>query len=181
MTEQRLRTATIGDVRPLAGPIRIVDHDPRWAKLFEQASQRIHAALGRRALLVEHVGSTSVPGLAAKPILDVLLAVDDSADEPSYVPQLEDGGFVLRIREPDWHAHRMLKGSAPELNLHVFSTGCPEIERMLVFRDRLRWNEEDRQLYERTKRELASRGWKSVQHYADAKSTVIEEILERAR
>jgi GrpB-like predicted nucleotidyltransferase (UPF0157 family) len=163
------------------GPIVLVDCDPAWADQFEREATRIRSALGERALLLEHAGSTSVPGLAAKPIVDVVLAVQDSSNEGDYVPALEAEGYELRIREPDWYEHRVLKKSAPNVNLHVFSAGCVEIERMLAFRDHLRANEADRELYERTKRELASRHWEYVQDYADAKSEVVEAIIARAR
>src|SRR5262249_27232018 len=129
----------------------------------------------------EHTGSTSVPGLAAKPIIDITLVVADSADEPAYVPALEAAGYVLRIREPDWHEHRGLKGPDTIVNLHVFSRGCAEIERMLIFRDRLRSDDAERELYEAVKRELAEKDWEYVQHYADAKSEVVEAIIARAR
>ncbi len=122
-----------------------------------------------------------MPGLAAKPVIDILLVVANSADEPAYVPALEAAGFALRIREPEWHEHRLFKGSEIDLNLHVLSAGSPEIERLLLLRDRLRENPAERQLYEQTKRELASRTWKYVQDYADAKSEVIEGIISRAR
>jgi GrpB-like predicted nucleotidyltransferase (UPF0157 family) len=141
----------------------------------------VRAALGDRVLLLEHVGSTSVPGLAAKPRIDMLLVVADSTDEAAYVPALEAAGYVLHIREPDWYEHRMFKGPDTAVNLHVFSPGCPEIERMLLFRDWLRGNASDRRLYERTKRELARREWAYGQHYADAKAPVVEEIIARAR
>ena len=137
-------------------------------------------ALGDRALAVEHVGSTSVPGLAAKPIIDVVLVVADSSDEAAYVPALTSAGYRLQIREPDWHEHRMLKGSDPNLNLHVFSAGCPEVEAMLRFRDWLRTHDDDRDLYQRAKLELASRDWTYMQDYADAKSAVVAEIMKRA-
>jgi GrpB-like predicted nucleotidyltransferase (UPF0157 family) len=166
---------------PLAGSIQIVDYNPDWSQLFEREAERIQAALGDRILLLEHVGSTSVPGLAAKPIIDLLLVVEDSADEPSYVPALEAAGYVLRIRESDWYEHRMFKGPDTDINLHVFSLGCPEIERMLLFCNWLRSNASDCQLYECTKRELACLNWKYTQNYADAKTAVIEDILMRAR
>jgi GrpB-like predicted nucleotidyltransferase (UPF0157 family) len=130
--------------------------------------------------MLEHVGSTSVPGLAAKPRIDVVLAVTDSADEATYVPRLEAAGYVLRIREPAWYEHRVLRGPDTDVNVHVFSEGCPEIDRMLLFRDHLRSHDADRALYERTKHELAVRRWRYVQHYADAKGAVVEEILDRA-
>jgi len=141
---------------------------------------RISAVLSGTALLVEHVGSTSVPGLAAKPIIDILLAVPDSADEPSYVPAMEAAGYVLRVREPGWFEHRMFKGPDININLHVFSAGVTEIDRMLRFRDWLRDTGADRDYYEQTKRDLARRTWRHVQHYADAKTAVVREIMERA-
>jgi GrpB-like predicted nucleotidyltransferase (UPF0157 family) len=137
--------------------------------------------LGDRVLLIEHVGSTSVPGLAAKPRIDMLLVVPNSADESTYVPALEAAGYVLAIREPDWYEHRVFKGPDMDINLHVFSPGCPEIDRMLLFRNWLRSNTSDRELYERTKRELARKDWKYTQNYADAKTEVVEEIIARAQ
>jgi GrpB-like predicted nucleotidyltransferase (UPF0157 family) len=137
--------------------------------------------LGSRALRIEHAGSTSVPGLAAKPVIDIVLAVADSADESAYAPALESAGYVLRIREPDWFEHRMFKGLDPETNLHVFSEGCSEIDRTLLFRDWLRLHPADRDLYERTKRALAAQEWEHIQNYADAKTAVIGEIIARAR
>ena len=119
-------------------------------------------------------------GLAAKPCIDMILIVADSADEASYATPLVTAGYVLRIREPEWHQHRMFKGPDTNINLHVYTEGCVETERMIGFRDHLRTNAEDRGLYERTKRELAEREWKYMQAYADAKTKVVEEILGRA-
>jgi GrpB-like predicted nucleotidyltransferase (UPF0157 family) len=126
------------------------------------------------------VGSTSVPGLAAKPIIDILLVVPDSADEPSYLPALKSAGYVLRVREPGWFEHRLFKGPDTDINLHVFSAGAAEIDRVLRFRDWLRVTPTDRDLYLQAKRELAQRTWRHVQHYADAKTAVIQEIMDRA-
>ena len=159
--------------------ISIVEYDPAWPVLFDREAARIQAALCDRALRIEHVGSTSISGLAAKPIIDIVLVVADTTDEAAYVPALEAAGYLLRIREPDWYEHRMFKGQVANINLHCFSDGCAEIERMLVFRDWLRANEVDRLLYERTKRELAAQTWKYVQNYADAKTAIVEEILAR--
>jgi GrpB-like predicted nucleotidyltransferase (UPF0157 family) len=163
------------------GPIRLADPDPEWAMQYAREEKRIRAALGPRAAQVEHVGSTSVPGLAAKPVIDIVLTVIDSADEAEYLPDVEAAGYVLQFREPDWYAHRFLRDRDPDVQLHVFTVGSPEVERMLLFRDRLRTRSEDRELYERTKRELAARRWDYIQDYADAKSAVIEEIISRAR
>jgi GrpB-like predicted nucleotidyltransferase (UPF0157 family) len=180
-TEDELRAVTIGALQPLTGKVIVVDYDPAWPQQFAQESSKIWAALGERALLLEHVGSTSVPGLAAKPILDILLVIADSADEASYVPTLEQAGYTLRIREPNWFEHRVLKGVEPAVNLHVFSPDCEETKRMLLMRDWLRAHDDDRELYAHTKRDLAQRDWQYVQNYADAKTEVVEGILARAR
>ena len=163
--------------------VEVVEYDDAWPVRFTAEADQIRAALGSELRKIEHVGSTSVPGLAAKPIVDMLVVVADSADEGSYVPALEAAGYTLRIREPEWYQHRMLKGAVEgrTVHLHVFSDGCEEISRMLRFRDWLRTSDADRRLYERTKRELAQREWKHMQNYADAKTRVVEEIMGRAR
>jgi GrpB-like predicted nucleotidyltransferase (UPF0157 family) len=178
-SDEELGTAVVGDLRTHDAPITLIEHDPRWALLFEREAERVRRALGDAALLVEHVGSTSVPGLVAKPIVDIVLAVPASADEAAYVPALEAAGYALRIREPDWLEHRMFKGPDTHVNLHVYSAGTPEIDRMIRFRDRLRTCVADRERYAAAKRELAARTWRHVQHYADAKTAVVEEILAR--
>jgi GrpB-like predicted nucleotidyltransferase (UPF0157 family) len=122
-----------------------------------------------------------VPGLAAKPIIDMTLVVASSADEAAYVPALEGAGYALRIREPGWHEHRMFNGPDTDVNLHIFSSGCPEVDRILLFRDWLRTHAADRELYARTKLSLSQREWETVDDYARAKTAVIEEILVRAR
>jgi GrpB-like predicted nucleotidyltransferase (UPF0157 family) len=179
-TDEELQAVTVGERRPHNAPIALAEYDPRWPSLFEREAERIRTALGDRALRIEHTGSTSVPGLAAKPIIDITLLVPDSADEPAYAPALEAAGYVLRIREPHWLEHRLFKGPDTDVNLHVFSEGSVELDRMVGFRDWLRAHPEDRDLYERTKRELATRMWRHVQHYADAKTAVVEEIIARA-
>jgi GrpB-like predicted nucleotidyltransferase (UPF0157 family) len=179
-TEEQIRTHTIGEPELLSSRILIADYNPQWPELFKREAERIRNALGDRALRIEHTGSTAVPGLVAKPIIDVLLVVSDSAVEDSYVPALEAAGYVLRIRENDWFEHRMFKGPDTDMNLHVFSLGCPEIDRMVMFRDWLRNNPADRDLYARTKVALAENEWKYVQNYADAKTGIIKEIMARA-
>ena len=179
-TDDEIEAMIIGEPPPTFQPVVLVDYDPEWPRLYAREESRIRGALGDRALLVEHVGSTSVPGLPAKRIVDIVLVVPDSSDENAYVPSLEVAGYVLRIREPDWYEHRLFKGPDTNVNLHTFSEGCEEIDRMLAFRDWLRTNDEDRERYERAKRELAAREWKYVQNYADAKTAVVQEILARA-
>jgi GrpB-like predicted nucleotidyltransferase (UPF0157 family) len=179
-TDAEIAAYTVGELKPHDATINIVDYDPAWPDLFEREARRIREALGDVVLQLEHVGSTSVPQLAAKPVIDLLLVVQDSSDEAAYLPTLEQGRYVLRIREPGWHEHRLLKGPDTNINLHVFSTGCIEIDRMLRFRERLRAHPADRELYEQTKRDLATRTWRHVQNYADAKTSIVEEILARA-
>ena len=162
------------------GTITLVDSDPNWPILFEREARRIQQVLGPAVVQLEHAGSTSVPGLVAKPIIDIILVVRDSSDEPSYVPALTAAGYRLVIREPDWFEHRMFKGPDTDIHMHVFTAGAVEINRMLRFRDRLRSDERDRELYARTKRVLAGQRWRHVQHYAEAKSEVVLQILERA-
>lgn len=169
-----------GDPTRADGPILLTDYDPAWPGLYEREAARVRDILGDRVRRIEHVGSTSVPGLIAKPIIDMLLAVADSAGESAYVPPLEAGGYVLTIREPDWHEHRLFKGPDTNINLHVFSSDSTEIDRMVAFRDRLRGHDDERIRYETTKRELAARDWTYVQHYADAKGDVVEAIIARA-
>ena len=179
-TDEEIRAVTIGEAPEHNATVQLAEYDPEWPVLFEREEQRIRSALGPKALRVEHVGSTSVPGLAAKPIIAIDLVVADSSDEAAYVPELEAAGYVLRIREPDWFEHRLFKGPDTNVNLHTFSDGCEEVDRMVAFRDHLRANDADRDLYLSAKRELASREWKFVQNYADAKSAVVAEINARA-
>jgi GrpB-like predicted nucleotidyltransferase (UPF0157 family) len=175
-----LQAVTVGERVPLNGPIRLSEYDAEWPGRFEALAGRVRAALGDRVVRLEHVGSTSVPGLAAKPVIDLVLAVVDSADEAAYVPALEANGFRLRIREPAWFGHRLLEATDVAANLHVFSVGCEELDRMIAFRDWIREHDDDRCRYEATKRDLAGRFWQHVQHYADAKIDVVAEILSRA-
>ncbi|WP_300137734.1 GrpB family protein [uncultured Oscillibacter sp.] len=181
MAEDYLKQVTVGEVEAHDGSIRPCPYDRRWPEQFRREAEKIRAALGERALAVEHVGSTSVPGFCAKPILDILLLTADADREADYVPALTAAGYALRIREPDWFQHRMLRGTDPAVNLHVFSAGCPEAARMLAFRDWLRTCRADRDRYAAEKQRLAARPWAYVQDYADAKTAVVGEILERIR
>jgi GrpB-like predicted nucleotidyltransferase (UPF0157 family) len=178
--EKRMARHMIGPPQKLTGPIEIVDYDPAWPALYELEATRIRSALADRVKLIAHVGSTSVPGLPAKPLIDIVLEVPDSSDEGAYVPMLEAEGYTLRARESDWFEHRLFKGPDTDVNLHTFSAGCAEVDRVIRFRDRLRTNSEDRELYLSTKRELAAQPWTYMQQYADAKTAIVNEILARA-
>ena len=179
-TDEYLRRVTVGKRKPLYRSIYLAPYDPDWPSQFSLIANQIREALLDKVLQLEHVGSTAVPGLSAKPKIDIVLAVSNSADEQAYVPQLEEIGYELRIREPDWFEHRLLRPADIPANIHVFSVGCEEIDRMLAFRDWLRTHDDDRQLYEETKRELAAQTWKYTQNYADAKTEIIQGILARA-
>jgi GrpB-like predicted nucleotidyltransferase (UPF0157 family) len=182
--EEALRAVTVGELTPYAAQVVVVDYDPAWPRWFAWDRDRIAAALGPTALSIEHAGSTSVPGLPAKPVIDIVLQVEDATDEERYVPQLAAVGYALRIREPEWLEHRVVhrRGAPHDVNVHVFSPRYAqrEIRRMLAFRDWLRVNEDDRDRYAAVKRALSTREWRYVQDYADAKSEVVEEILARA-
>lgn len=161
--------------------IVLLDYDPRWPRRFAQHADALRSALGPAALRIEHIGSTAVVGLAAKPIIDILLVVADSADEHAYRPRLEAAGYVLRVREPAFHEHRMFRTAAKDVHVHVYSPDSPEIERYLLFRDRLRSDAADRRLYESTKRRLAAQSWPHMDAYAAAKTRTVEAIIARAR
>jgi GrpB-like predicted nucleotidyltransferase (UPF0157 family) len=175
-------TPWVGAAEP-ARDIAIVDPSPSWPRDFELLRDRIERALGERAIAVEHVGSTSVPSLPAKPIIDIDLIVADSTDEEAYVPALEAAGFTLRIREPWWYEHRCLAFDDPRCNLHVWSPSSPEAVRHVMFRDWLRRHPEDLALYRDAKvaaaAEANARG-EHVMQYNERKQATIREIYGRA-
>lgn len=160
--------------------IVVVDYDPSWPAKFQKHAEILSRALRGKALAIEHMGSTSVPGLAAKPIIDIVIFVEDSSEEAAYLPALVDAGYVLRAREPNWHQHRMFRTPELDVHVHIFSQGCVEVTRVLAFRDRLRANAEDRLLYESVKRKLAKEDWPDMNAYARAKTEVVEQITSRA-
>lgn len=163
-------------------PIEIVDYNPEWPTQFLKIKKIIQQALENRALSIEHVGSTSVPGLPAKDIIDVDLVVADSREEDDYVPLLEAAGFQFLFREPQWNEHRFLGFENPYANLHVFSPDSPEFVRHRIFRDWLCNNEQDRLLYAKAKLEAAEyvqECSETGRDYNFRKQTVLREILDR--
>jgi GrpB-like predicted nucleotidyltransferase (UPF0157 family) len=168
---------------PAAERIEIVPSDASWPEKFRQVAALIRSGLGELALEVEHVGSTSVPGLPAKPIIDIDLIVPDAANEASWLPQLEVAGFVLEVREPWWYEHRCLRFDDPRCKLHVFSPDCAEAARHKIFRDWLRDNPEDLDLYRNAKIVAAQTTNVRGEHVGDynaRKQQVIREIYHRA-
>jgi GrpB-like predicted nucleotidyltransferase (UPF0157 family) len=158
--------------------VAVVPHDPAWSARFDDLARLVRGALGDRVLALEHIGSTSVPGLAAKPIIDVLVTVEDLTAEEDHLDQLLDAGYELRVREP---GHRLVRTPARDVHVHVMTVGDQAADDYLLFRDRLRSDPEDRALYERTKRELVEQDWPDMNAYADAKTEVVAAIKERAR
>jgi GrpB-like predicted nucleotidyltransferase (UPF0157 family) len=156
----------------------LVPHDAGWADRYSSHAARIRNALGDTALVVEHIGSTAVPGLAAKPIIDIVVAVHDITAEEEYLDPLLASGYVLRVREP---GHRLLRTEARDLHLHILEDADPAVDDYLLLRDHLRVDQTDRYLYESTKRDLMTREWADMNAYADAKTGVIEGIKARAR
>jgi GrpB-like predicted nucleotidyltransferase (UPF0157 family) len=163
--------------------IEVTDPDPAWPRQFDDLAGRIREALGWRAIQLDHVGSTSVPGLPAKPIIDIDLAVADPGREQDYVPALEAIGFRLVIRQPWWYGHRALVADEPRCNLHVFGLDSPEAVRHRIFRDWLRGNAAERDRYAAVKRQAASDANAAGEHvmqYNARKEQVVREIYHRA-
>lgn len=156
----------------------VVDSDPAWPLTYLHHQRRIIASLGSGAVSIEHIGSTSVPGLAAKPIIDILIVVDDITAEEDYLPHLNAAGYHLRVREP---GHRMVRTPERDIHVHILEADSPQIDEYLLLRDHLREDEEDRDLYARTKQHLAAQDWDDMNAYADAKTEVITQIKDRAR
>ncbi|MCA5891789.1 GrpB family protein [Isoptericola sp. NEAU-Y5] len=158
--------------------LELHDPDGRWADVYLEHRARIRAALAAVDAGVEHIGSTSVPGLAAKPIVDIVVTVDDITAEEDYLDALLAAGYELRVREP---GHRLVRTPARDVHVHLYERDDPAVGEYLLLRDHLRADADDRALYESTKRSLLSRRWDDMNAYADAKTDVILAIKARAR
>ncbi|WP_020419877.1 GrpB family protein [Amycolatopsis sp. ATCC 39116] len=163
---------------PAPSPVRIVPYDPDWPRRYRDLAAGIRRALGAAVLDLEHVGSTSVAGLAAKDVIDIDLTVADPRAEETYVPPLERLGYVLTIRQPSFHEHRCLTLAGPRVNLHVYGPDCPETIRNRLFRDWLRTHPDDRERYQEAKR-AAIPGGGTVMDYNARKQQTIREIYDR--
>jgi GrpB-like predicted nucleotidyltransferase (UPF0157 family) len=159
--------------------VEIHEYDERWPLMFEQHARIICKALSNVALRVEHIGSTSVPGLAAKPIIDILVVVANPEDETTYLPSLQEAGYELRVREPEFDEHRMVRTAKRDVHIHIFPPQSKEIGRYLAFRNQLRSSSKDRSVYEYAKRTLAKQEWRDTNDYADAKTEVVEAIIAK--
>jgi len=158
--------------------MQLHSYDARWVDIYLDHRRRIAEALPTAPLGIEHIGSTSVPGLAAKPIIDILVTVDDITAEEDYLDALVAAGYELRVREP---GHRLVRTPARDAHVHLFERNHPAVGEYLLFRDHLRTDATDRALYETTKRTLLARRWDDMNDYADAKTEVILAIKARAR
>ena len=172
-------TGLIGGVETRV--IVVEPYRQEWPETFQRHAARIAAALGAGVLGIDHIGSTAVPGLAAKPIVDMLLVVADSADEGAYLPALERAGYALRVREPDFEEHRMVRTPERDVHVHVLSAGSPEIERYLRFRDALRATPFLRMRYQALKQALAAQDRHDMNAYAAAKSEMVEAVIHWSR
>ncbi|WP_447918191.1 GrpB family protein [Achromobacter aegrifaciens] len=164
--------------KPAPEQVAVVPYDPDWPARYGRLETQLRLALGSTALDIEHVGSTAVPGLPAKPVIDIDLTVADPVQEDAYVPALEAVGYTLTLREPSWHQHRLLQLASPRVNLHVFGPDCPENIRHRMFRDWLREHAADRDLYAQAKRDAAD-GAMQVMEYNQRKEVVLRQIYER--
>jgi GrpB-like predicted nucleotidyltransferase (UPF0157 family) len=178
VTEKTWGSASIRPRQP--APVVVLPYDPAWPEVYDEVRARLVGALGDRILSVEHVGSTAVPGLAAKPYIDVDLIVADSADEAAWVPDCEAVGFVLRVREPHWEEHRMLRLTDPLANVHVWSPGATEPARHRMFRDWLRDHPDDRDAYGALKADLGTQGLTDVMVYSNGKAELVYDLYEQA-
>lgn len=163
--------------------LEVVDYDPSWPAQYEELRARIDAAMGPAALSISHVGSTSVPGLAAKPVIDVDIIVADIRDESTYVPALENAGFQFLLREPDWYEHRLFVNYNPQANIHIWTPTSGQITRHRAFTAWLKAHPEDLEKYAQAKKEscdLAKEHGEGVNQYADRKNEVLVEIMTRA-
>jgi len=159
--------------------VTVVAYDPTWPEIYSTLASTIKNKLGSNLLKIDHVGSTAVPGLAAKPVIDIDLTVADAADEETYVLALESLGYKLIVREPRFHGHRLFHYDNPRVNLHVFTRDTPETARHLLFRDWLRQSEKDCNLYADVKFEAIKGCSLDIQKYHENKSKVVRDIYQK--
>lgn len=180
----RGRRPDVASLERVGGPealtLTLSEYDDHWPAIYLEHRRRISAALESIDvdIAIEHIGSTSVPGLAAKPIIDIVIAVADITAEENYLGPLLAAGYELRVREP---GHRLVRTPSRDVHVHIYERGASAIDEYLLLRDHLRSNADDRALYEQTKRALMSRRWDDMNDYADAKTDVIAAIKKRAR
>lgn len=169
-----------GSGRESREPVEIVPYDPAWPVRFVGWRDTLAGALDSIAPRIEHVGSTSVPGLAAKPVIDIQVSVENLADESTYVTAIESVGVQLRSRDDEHRFFRPFAGRPRDVHIHVCPGGSQWERRHLLFRDYLRADPTARESYTMAKAELASRWRDDRIAYADAKTEIIEQLLVQA-
>lgn len=163
------------------GTVQLADWTPRWAELFTEEAARLRVALGDLALAIEHYGSTSVPGLVAKPLLDILVGGPQATDASLYIAALAPAGYdhAPHAEVPE---HLVFgRGLARTHLVHVVRYGGAAWHRALVFRDALRGDAALRETYAALKRELAQRHGVDRSRYTEGKSAFVEHVLEGYR
>lgn len=164
--------------KPKIENIEVVAYSAEWTTIFQIERDRIKSVLGSLVKNIEHIGSTAVPNLMAKPVIDIDLIVENPEKEEEYLPFLIKLGYELTVRERSWYQHRMFRLNAPRVNLHVFGMNCPEHIRHILFRDWLSEHEQDRQYYEQSKR-LAKQENINVQTYNQNKQEAVKMIYQK--
>ncbi|WP_258089948.1 GrpB family protein [Serratia liquefaciens] len=159
--------------------VAVVAYDSSWPEIYLTLESDVKNELGSNLLQIDHVGSTAVPGLAAKPVIDIDLTVADAEDEKTYVLALESLGYKLIVREPRFHGHRLFHYNNPRVNLHVFTLNSPEITRHLLFRNWLRQSERDCKLYSDAKFEAIKGCSLDIQKYHENKSKIVRDIYQK--
>ncbi len=170
-------------IRP---PIAIVDYDPNWPKMFTKEKAAIHSAIGDKAMAIEHVGSTSVTGLGSKPIIDIMIGTRNLADadaciEPlhnlgyEYVPEFED-----EFPERRYFRKRSMETGKITYHIHMVETSSEFWRKQIVFRDYLRSHPQTARDYLELKKRLAKEYGSDVNGYADAKTSFVEHVLNKA-
>jgi GrpB-like predicted nucleotidyltransferase (UPF0157 family) len=165
---------------PSGAPVEIVPYDARWPGIFAAWRDRLRTAVPI-AVMIEHVGSTAVPYLAAKPVVDIQISVADLEHEDSYVPAIERLGLVLRSRHPQDRFFRPPAHQPRDVQIHVCGAGSRWEEEHILFRDFLRAQPPVRDAYAALKIELAAKHRLDRLAYTDAKADFIRDALDRAR
>lgn len=165
--------------KPPIETVEIVAYDSSWPKTYANVASSIKKELGSIVQTIEHIGSTAIHGLAAKPWIDIDLTIDDPTNEEKYVPILEKMGYQLIVREPRFYEHRLFHLNNPRVNLHVFYPDCPETIRHLLFRDWLRQSPSDCQLYSNAKLEAVKDCSLDLEKYHANKQRVVREIYAK--
>ena len=164
-------------------PVELVDYDATWPELFKRERELVAPVLGANARRIEHMGSTSIPGLRAKPIVDVIVLVDDLVRARGVIPALEATGYSFWADNPDKTKLFLVKGLPPAPHrthhLHVYDN-ADEVERHLIFRDRLRAHPELRDAYLALKTDLARRFRNDREAYTNHKVSFINEVVHSA-